>query len=123
MKGMKRFAGACAALLLMCASGVPAAGNRIRHYGQGPSGTGAIARWATYQQVYTDEIADRYVSGGSIETRYALLDMARGYGALRYISGPHHRQGSPRCRTPLALRTASSSAPAETRPEAGNLVW
>ena len=34
-------------------------------------------RWATYQQVYTDEIADRYVSGGSIETRYSLLEMAR----------------------------------------------
>ena len=47
-------------------------------------------RWATYQQVYTDEIADRYVSGGSIETRYSLLDMARFPGMEPYGTHPVH---------------------------------
>jgi hypothetical protein len=47
-------------------------------------------RWATYQQVYTDEIADRYVSGGSIETRYSLLDMARFPGMEPYGTYPVH---------------------------------
>ena len=153
MKGMKRIAGACAALLLMCASGLPAAGTdrtgsdtmakvrraleRLPYYGvydflafgiengvvtlkgyaHRPSlkreaeemvrrAVGAdIAnrievlptssfddriRWATYQQVYTDEIADRYVSGGSMETRYALLDMARFPGMEPFGTYPVH---------------------------------
>jgi hypothetical protein len=47
-------------------------------------------RWATYQQVYTDEIADRYVSGGSMETRYALLDMARFPGMEPFGTYPVH---------------------------------
>jgi len=47
-------------------------------------------RWATYQQVYTDEIADRYVSGGSMETRYALLDMARVPGMEPFGTYPVH---------------------------------
>jgi hypothetical protein len=47
-------------------------------------------RWATYQQVYTDEIADRYVSGGSRETRYALLDMARFPGMEPFGTYPVH---------------------------------
>ena len=47
-------------------------------------------RWATYQQVYTDEIADRYVSGGSRETRYALLDMARFPGMEPFGTHPVH---------------------------------
>jgi hyperosmotically inducible protein len=47
-------------------------------------------RWATYKTVYTDEIADRYVSGGSIETRYELLDMARFPGMEPYGTYPVH---------------------------------
>jgi hyperosmotically inducible protein len=47
-------------------------------------------RWATYQQVYTDEIADRYVPGGSMETRYALLDMARFPGMEPFGTYPVH---------------------------------
>ena len=47
-------------------------------------------RWATYQQIYTDEIADRYVRGGSIETRYALLDMARFPGMEPFGTYPVH---------------------------------
>jgi hypothetical protein len=47
-------------------------------------------RWATYQQVYTDEIADRYVSGGSIEARYARLDMFRFPGMEPYGTYPVH---------------------------------
>lgn len=47
-------------------------------------------RWATFQQVYTDEIADRYVPGGSMETRYALLDMARFPGMEPYGTYPVH---------------------------------
>jgi hypothetical protein len=47
-------------------------------------------RWTTYQQVYTDEIADRYVSGGSIDTRYSLLDMARFPGMEPYGTYPVH---------------------------------
>jgi hypothetical protein len=47
-------------------------------------------RWATYQQVYTDEIADRYVSGGSMETRYALLDMTRFPGMEPFGTYPVH---------------------------------
>jgi hypothetical protein len=153
MKGMKRIAGASVALLLMCTSGLPAAGmdrtgsdttakvrralERLPYYGvydflafgiengvvtlkgyaHRPSlkreaeemvrhAVGAdIAnrievlptssfddriRWATYQQVYTDEIADRYVSGGSMETRYALLDMARFPGMEPFGTYPVH---------------------------------
>jgi hyperosmotically inducible protein len=47
-------------------------------------------RWATYQQVYTDEIADRYVPGGSRETRYAALDMARFPGMEPFGTYPVH---------------------------------
>jgi hyperosmotically inducible protein len=47
-------------------------------------------RWATYQQIYTDEIADRYVPGGSMETRYELLDMARFPGMEPYGTYPVH---------------------------------
>jgi hyperosmotically inducible periplasmic protein len=47
-------------------------------------------RWATYQQVYTDEIADRYVPGGSMETRYTLLDMARFPGMEPFGTYPVH---------------------------------
>jgi osmotically-inducible protein OsmY len=47
-------------------------------------------RWAAYQQVYTDEIADRYVSGGSMETRYARLDMARFPGMEPFGTYPVH---------------------------------
>ena len=47
-------------------------------------------RWATYQQVYTDEIADRYVSGGAMETRYARLDMARFPGMEPFGTYPVH---------------------------------
>lgn len=153
MKGMKRMASACAALLMMCASGLPAAGmdrtgsdtmakvrralERLPYYGvydflafgiengavtlkgyaHRPSlkreaeemvrhAVGADVanrievlptssfddriRWATYQQVYTDEIADRYVSGGSMETRYALLDMARFPGMEPFGTYPVH---------------------------------
>lgn len=47
-------------------------------------------RWATYQAIYTDEIADRYVPGGSTETRYALLDMARFPGMEPFGTYPVH---------------------------------
>lgn len=47
-------------------------------------------RWATYQQIYTDEIADRYVPGGSMQTRYELLDMARFPGMEPYGTYPVH---------------------------------
>jgi hyperosmotically inducible periplasmic protein len=152
MRGMKRIAVACGALLLISANGLPAAVDgkgsdtmttvrraleRLPYYGvydflafgiengvvtlkgyaHRPSlkreaeemvrrATGAdIAnrievlptssfddriRWATYQQVYTDEIADRYVSGGSRETRYALLDMARFPGMEPFGTYPVH---------------------------------
>jgi hypothetical protein len=153
MKGMKRIAGACVALLLMCTGGLPAADmdrtgsdtmakvrralERLPYYGVydflafgiengvvtlkgyahrpslkreaeemvrhavGADITNRIEvlatssfddriRWATYQQVYTDEIADRYVSGGSMETRYALLDMARVPGMEPFGTYPVH---------------------------------
>jgi hyperosmotically inducible periplasmic protein len=153
MKGLKRIAVACAALVVMAIDGVPAAEvdrtgpdtmakvrralERLPYYGvydflafgiengvvtlkgyaHRPSlkreaedmvrhATGAeIAnrievlptssfddriRWATYQQVYTDEIADRYVPGGSMETRYALLDMARFPGMEPFGTYPVH---------------------------------
>jgi hypothetical protein len=153
MKGVKRIAVVCAALLLMSAIGVPAGGvdrtgsdtiakvrralERLPYYGvydflafgiengvvtlkgyaHRPSlkreaeemvrhATNAeIAnrievlptssfddriRWATYRQVYTDEIADRYVPGGSMETRYALLDMARFPGMEPFGTYPVH---------------------------------
>jgi hypothetical protein len=47
-------------------------------------------RWATYKQIYTDEIADRYVAGGAMEARYALLDMARFPGLEPYGTYPVH---------------------------------
>lgn len=153
MRGLKRIAVACAALVVIAVSGMPAAGvdrtvpdtmvkvrralERLPYYGvydfvafgidngvvtlkgyaHRPSlkreaeemvrhATGAeIAnrievlptssfddriRWATYQQVYTDEIADRYVPGGSMETRYALLDMARFPGMEPFGTYPVH---------------------------------
>jgi hyperosmotically inducible periplasmic protein len=153
MNGVKRFATACAALVLMTTIGVPVAAvdgtapetmtkvrralERLPYYGvydflafgiengvvtlrgyaHRPAlkreaeemvrrATGAdIAnrieilpastfddriRWATYKTVYTDEIADRYVSGGSIETRYSLLDMARFPGMEPYGNYPVH---------------------------------
>jgi hypothetical protein len=150
---MKQLAAACAALLVMSASGLPAAGAEktepdltarvrralerlpyygvydflafsvengvvtLRGYAHRPSlkreaeemvrhATNAEIsnrievlptssfddriRWATYQQVYTDEIADRYVAGGSMETRYALLDMARFPGMEPFGTHPVH---------------------------------
>ena len=34
-------------------------------------------RFDTFQQIYTDEFADRYVAGGAMRARYELLTMAR----------------------------------------------
>jgi hypothetical protein len=47
-------------------------------------------RWATFQQVYTDEIADRYVRGGAMEARYELLDMVRFPGMEPFGTYPVH---------------------------------
>ena len=47
-------------------------------------------RWATFQQIYTDDFADRYVRGGAREIRYELLDMARFPGMEPYGTYPVH---------------------------------
>ena len=47
-------------------------------------------RWETYQRVYTEDIASRYVSGGEMEIRYELLDMRRFPGMEPYGTYPVH---------------------------------
>jgi hypothetical protein len=47
-------------------------------------------RWAAYQQIYTDAIGDRYVSGGNMRARYELLDMIRFPGMEPYGTYPVH---------------------------------
>lgn len=47
-------------------------------------------RWGTFQRVYTDDIASRYVPGGQMEVRYEILDMARFAGMEPYGTYPVH---------------------------------
>jgi hyperosmotically inducible periplasmic protein len=47
-------------------------------------------RWATFQQIYTDAIADKYVPGGAMQARYELLDMIRFPGMEPYGTYPVH---------------------------------
>jgi hyperosmotically inducible periplasmic protein len=47
-------------------------------------------RWDTYQRVYTEDIASRYVSGGEMEVRYELLDMRLFPGMEPYGTYPVH---------------------------------
>jgi hyperosmotically inducible protein len=47
-------------------------------------------RWDTYQRVYTEDIAARYVSGGEVEVRYAVLDMRLFPGMEPYGTYPVH---------------------------------
>ena len=47
-------------------------------------------RWDTFQQIYTDAIADKYVKGGAMRARYELLDMIRFPGMEPYGTYPVH---------------------------------
>jgi hyperosmotically inducible periplasmic protein len=47
-------------------------------------------RWETYQRVYTEDLASRYVSGGETEVRYEVLDMQRFPGMEPYGTYPVH---------------------------------
>ena len=47
-------------------------------------------RWSTFQRVYTDDIASRYVSGGEMEVRYEIVDMALFPGMEPYGTYPVH---------------------------------
>ena len=47
-------------------------------------------RWSTFQRVYTDDIASKYVPGGEMEVRYEVLDMARFAGMEPYGTYPVH---------------------------------
>ena len=47
-------------------------------------------RWETYQRVYTEDIASRYVPGGEMEVRYEVLDMRRFPGMEPYGTYPVH---------------------------------
>jgi hyperosmotically inducible periplasmic protein len=47
-------------------------------------------RWDTYQRVYTEDIAARYVAGGEMKIRYELLDMRRFPGMEPYGTYPVH---------------------------------
>ena len=47
-------------------------------------------RWETYQRVYTEDIASRYVSGGEMEVRYEVLDMRLFPGMEPYGTYPVH---------------------------------
>jgi BON domain-containing protein len=47
-------------------------------------------RWSMFQQIYTDELADRYVAGGAMETRYELLTMTRFPGMEPFGTYPVH---------------------------------
>jgi hyperosmotically inducible periplasmic protein len=47
-------------------------------------------RWSTFQRVYTDDIASKYVPGGAMEVRYEILDMARFPGMEPYGTYPVH---------------------------------
>jgi osmotically-inducible protein OsmY len=47
-------------------------------------------RWDAYRRVYTNDFADRYVSGGTREIGYALFDMARFPGMEPYGNYPVH---------------------------------
>jgi hypothetical protein len=47
-------------------------------------------RWDAYRRVYTEEFADRYVSGGIREVGYELFDMSRFPGMEPYGNYPVH---------------------------------
>ena len=47
-------------------------------------------RWETYQRVYTEDIASRYVPGGEMEVRYEVLDMRLFPGMEPYGTYPVH---------------------------------
>jgi hypothetical protein len=47
-------------------------------------------RWSTFQRVYTDDLASKYVPGGEMEVRYEILDMARFAGMEPYGTYPVH---------------------------------
>ena len=47
-------------------------------------------RWDAYRRVYTEDFADRYVSGGSREIGYELFDMSRFPGMEPYGNYPVH---------------------------------
>lgn len=47
-------------------------------------------RWDAYRRVYTEDFADKYVSGGSREVGYELFDMSRFPGMEPYGNYPVH---------------------------------
>jgi hyperosmotically inducible periplasmic protein len=47
-------------------------------------------RWDTYQRIYTEDIASRYVPGGEMEVRYEVLDMRLFPGMEPYGTYPVH---------------------------------
>ena len=47
-------------------------------------------RWEAYLRLYSDDFATRYVSGGSVTTRYETLDMLRFPGMEPYGNYPVH---------------------------------
>lgn len=47
-------------------------------------------RWDAYRRVYTEDFADRYVSGGAREVGYELFDMSRFPGMEPYGNYPVH---------------------------------
>jgi BON domain-containing protein len=47
-------------------------------------------RWTTFQRIYTDELADRYVSGGTRQAQYDLVTMLRFPGMEPFGTYPVH---------------------------------
>jgi hypothetical protein len=54
-------------------------------------------RWTAFQRIYTDEFADRYVSGGTRQVQYDLGHDAAlpRHGTVRDLPGAHHRETPP----------------------------